>query len=360
MLSPRSLFRRAWRYLNVYAWLIRQHLRFHPVLFVTQQGLAVSARIGTIAGLIACAHFIAHLIVAVERPTTHTLGYGLELANDEFKALMIGVPVGILLAAALFQYLATVLFGRLIGSMTAALATDYTERMAGAKVIIPLTSGGGYSRVLHLLLRIESRFLFLLQNMLILSGVIFGSILVVGPLIALGMIVLLLTFIGVFLLFRQTHAHELHGKLADLDRKRLDILKKVKPGPASTDTSANDAHNRLLDQLARVIHTRFYLNWSFRESSRTAGLLVQAGLVAAILLYVATAQTVDPGQFAKLVSLFVIMRFAFGTVQAINTTALAITPDYPALVRIMESRDCLDVRAPSAGMDNDEDEDRMV
>lgn len=59
-------------------------------------------------------------------------------------------------------------------------------------------------------------------------------------------------------------------------------------------------------------------------------------------------------------SLFVIMRFAFGTVQAINTTALAITPDYPALVRVMEGRDCLDVRAPSAGTDNDEDEDRMI
>lgn len=355
-MSILHLFRRARRYLGVYVWLVRQHLRFHPVLFTTQLALAVAARLGTIAGLVICAHFLAHLIVAAEKPSSHMLGMGLELSDGAYKAVMVLAPVLVLLAATLCQYLAARLFGLVLGGMTSALARDYAERMSGSKLQVPLETGAGYSRLVFTLQRIELQFLMLLQNVLVLGTVILGSVLIVGPLIALAVVLLLAAFVSVFLLFRQKQAHELQDRLVQLDVKRANALNELARDDASASGTVSDrSRSSRFDELTQSIHDRYFLSWSFRELSRIASLVVQTFLVGALLLYIATTSAVDAGQFARLVSFFVIMRFAFGTVQGVNANALALTPDYPSLVRIMEARDYVVVLLPQLGLLEEEE-----
>lgn len=357
----RSVLRRATRYFNVFLWLARQHLKFQPSLFLAQQTLAVGARLGTIAGLIACAHFLAHIIAAAAHPSPHAPFPGLELSNNAYKVLLVLLPVVLLSASAFAQYLATLLFGRVLDAMTSALAKDYCTRMVGREVQIPLDSGVGYVRLIVTLQRMELQFLMIVQHLLILGGVAFASIFVVGPTIALLVVLLLSAFVSLFLLVRQKHAHQLQRRLSELEEIKVKTLNDLARDETIPAVATGESRIALLDQLYKALYQRQYLSWSFREFSRVANLVVQTVLVGLLLFYVATMPMVDPNQFVRLVSFFVIMRFAFGTVQGVNASALVIAPYYPALVKIIEGRDYLMASQTSMDAGNNWDgDDRLV
>ena len=332
-----DLVRRGQRYISAYIWLLRQHFRFGLFPFSAYQLLAAGSRVATIAGLVSCVHLLAHLIAAVQHPASHTIGFGIEITDSLYRTVAVIVPVTLLVLAAIFQRLSTVFYGRVLHTMVRNLADDYSKRAAASGTSQSVQTGSGYSILCQTLVRIELRFLLIVQNLFIILMVILASMLIVGPVIALGIILMLSVFSGIFLLLRQKKAHELQRKLNELTRQKSAVLSSL-PRASGLNTSEADL-GPARDQLAKNSYERVYLNTSFRENSRVIVLLVQAAMIAALLVYVASLHSIEAGHFAKLISMFVIVRFVFGTVQAINSLALAMAPDYPALVRIMEGRD---------------------
>jgi len=332
-----DLVRRGQRYISAYTWLLRQHFRFGFFPFLAYQALAAGSRIATIAGLVSCVHLLAHLIAAVQHPAMHTLGFGIEISDSAYRTVAVIVPVTLLVLAAILQRLSTVFYGRVLRGMVRSLADDYSSRIEGSGTPQSFQSAPSYSILCQTLVRIELRFLLIVQNLLIMLLVILASIMIVGPVIALSIILMLAIFSGIFLLLRQKQAHELQRKLNDMTRQKSAVMSSLSRVSGSDATAPDLTLAR--DQLAKFAYERVYLNTAFRENSRVVVLLVQAAMIAALLIYVASLHSIEAGHLAKLVSMFVIVRFVFGTVQAINALALAMAPDYPPLVRIMEGRD---------------------
>jgi hypothetical protein len=331
-----DLVRRGQRYLSAYIWLLRQHFRFSLFPFVAYQLLAAGSRVATIAGLVSCVHLLAHLIAAVQHPASHTIGFGIEVSDSTYRTVAVVVPVTLLILAAILQRLSTVFYGRVLHGMMRSLAEDYRARTTASGIPQNFQSGSGYSALCQMLVRIELRFLLIVQNLFIIVVVIFASMLVVGPVISLGIIFVLSAFSGVFLLLRQKQAHEVQRNLNDLTRQKSAVLAAL-PRESGSNTAGTELVAR--EQLAKIAYERVYLNTAFRENSKVIVLLVQAAMISALLIYVASIHSIEPGHFAKLISMFVIVRFVFGTMQAINSLALAMAPDYPPLVRIINGQD---------------------
>ncbi len=350
-----DLVRRGQRYISAYVWLLKQHFRFSFFPFLAYQLLAAGSRIATIAGLVSCVHLLAHLIAAVQHPASHTIGFGIEVSDNTYRTVAVVLPVTLLVIAAILQRLSTVFYGRVLHGMVQSLAEDYRARTITSGISRNFQSGSGYFALCQMLVRIELRFLLIVQNLFIILLVILASMVIVGPVISFGIIFALSAFSGMFLLLRQNQAHEVQRNLNDLTRQRSTVLASL-----SRDSSAAAAGADVVarDHLAKIAYERVYLNTAFRENSRVIVLLVQAAMVAGLLIYVASLHSIEAGHFAKLISMFVIFRFVFGTMQAINSLALAMAPDYPPLVRIMEGRDYAGGPAERALLDelNEENE----
>ncbi len=352
-----GLLRRAGRYLGAYLWLFKQQFAVDKLTFPAFLLCAVAGQIFAVGGLIAGAHFLAHLVASAKTHAHHVI-LGVQISNTEYKVAVVAIPILLLLMSAAFQAAALKLFARLVEGVTGAIARDYDQRLANANAGATPLPAAAYHRLATLLVRVEMRFVTLIQSLLVLCCAALGSVMLVGALPTLLLVLLLVAFMAGVLVMRQGHAHDLRRQQNELDAQRTQLVREA--GGALPSKNERARQQELFAQISDNASTRFSLAWSFKELSRIFAVLIQAILVGGILLYIATMGELDPATLAHLVSLFLIMRFSFGAVQQINTATLAIAPDYPALVRIMNGRDYRDQNEPGMPSVDGDDDDRLL
>lgn len=332
---------RALRYLKTFLWLHRQQFKSDES-FTVFLCLAMVGRIGPLAGMMAAAKCIAISMHPEKLPEFFTHLPLLHPPSTFFAITLVLVPTLIVVVSAACQSLSTRSASKLQHSLAYKLSSDFFWSSRNRELKLTRPDHQEFIRNYTTIYRIETVYLNLAATFVtVCLALAFG--LAVNFVFMALLIAASIAFAASFVTTRHRKAQEVTAREAQLQQALNALISTPvqKPDASASLSEQAEQNAQVCESIAINRHSAAALRASFSDGSRFITGLANGGSLLALMSYAAIHDFTDAHEIAGFISLLFIVRFFFSCLHTLVMSALALSSDYPFLVKVRLSKESL-------------------